>query len=67
MADNGRPNSLQASLAKAKAGRMSVDLTLARVELCGGVGYGERELLEKWVRATPRSSTSSRAPSRSSC
>ncbi len=50
MADNGRPNSLQASLAKAKAGRMSVDVTLACVELCGSVGYSEHELLEKWAR-----------------
>lgn len=50
MADNGRPNSLQASLAKAKAGRMSVDLTLACVELCGSAGYCEQELLEKWAR-----------------
>jgi acyl-CoA dehydrogenase len=50
MADNGRPNSLQASLAKAKAGRMVVDVTLACVELCGSVGYGEQELLEKWAR-----------------
>ncbi|MFI4990932.1 MAG: acyl-CoA dehydrogenase family protein [Solirubrobacterales bacterium] len=50
MADNGRPNSLQASLAKAKAGRMSVDVTLACVELCGSIGYSEQELLEKWAR-----------------
>jgi acyl-CoA dehydrogenase len=50
MADNGRPNSLQASMAKAKAGRTCVDVTLGCVELCGGVGYGESELLEKWAR-----------------
>jgi acyl-CoA dehydrogenase len=50
MADNGRPNSLQASMAKAKAGRMCVDVTLACVELCGSLGYGEGELLEKWAR-----------------
>src|SRR5262249_33898115 len=50
MADNGKPNSLQASMAKAKAGRTCVDVTLGCVELCGAVGYGENELLEKWAR-----------------
>jgi acyl-CoA dehydrogenase len=50
MADNNRPNSLQASMAKAKAGRTCVDVTLGCVELCGSVGYGEEELLEKWAR-----------------
>ena len=50
MADNGQPNSLQASMAKAKAGRMCVDVALRCVQLCGPVGYGETELLEKWAR-----------------
>ena len=50
MADNGKPNSLQASMAKAKAGRTCVDVALRCVELCGAVGYGEDELLEKWAR-----------------
>jgi acyl-CoA dehydrogenase len=50
MADNGRPNSLEASMAKAKAGRTCVDVALRCVELCGPVGYGETELLEKWAR-----------------
>ncbi|HEY6731562.1 MAG TPA: acyl-CoA dehydrogenase family protein [Solirubrobacterales bacterium] len=50
MADNSKPNSLQASMAKAKAGRTCVDVTLGCVELCGSVGYGEDELLEKWAR-----------------
>lgn len=50
MADNSRPNSLQASMAKAKAGRTGVDVTLGCVELCGAVGLGESELLEKWAR-----------------
>jgi acyl-CoA dehydrogenase len=50
MADNGRPNSLQASMAKAKAGRTCVDVTLGCVELCGTVGYAENDLLEKWAR-----------------
>jgi acyl-CoA dehydrogenase len=50
LADNNRPNSLQASMAKAKAGRMCTEVTLRCVELCGSVGYGEGELLEKWAR-----------------
>jgi acyl-CoA dehydrogenase len=50
MADNSKPNSLQASMAKAKAGRTCVEVTLGCVELCGSVGYGESELLEKWAR-----------------
>jgi len=50
MADNRKPNSLQASMAKAKAGRTCVDVTLGCVELCGAAGYGEDELLEKWSR-----------------
>jgi acyl-CoA dehydrogenase len=50
MADNGKPNSLQASMAKAKAGRTGTDIALRCVALCGSVGYGEGELLEKWAR-----------------
>jgi acyl-CoA dehydrogenase len=50
MADNGKPNALQASMAKAKAGRMVVDVTLRCCELCGGAGYAEDDLLEKWAR-----------------
>lgn len=50
MADNRRPNSLEASMAKAKAGRAGSDITLSCVELCATVGYEEHELLEKWAR-----------------
>jgi acyl-CoA dehydrogenase len=50
MADNSQPNSLQASLAKAKAGRTCVDVALKCVELAGSVGYTETSLLEKWSR-----------------
>jgi acyl-CoA dehydrogenase len=50
MADNRQPNSLQASLAKAKAGRTGTDVALRCVELCGSVGYSEADLLEKWAR-----------------
>ncbi len=50
MADNRIPNSLEASMAKAKAGRTAVEVTLKCVELCGVTGYRETELLEKWSR-----------------
>jgi acyl-CoA dehydrogenase len=50
MADNKQPNSLQASMAKAKAGRVGTDVALRCVALCGSIGYGEGELLEKWAR-----------------
>ena len=50
MADNGHPNSKEASMAKAKAGRVGNAITLRCVELCGSLGYSETELLEKWAR-----------------
>jgi acyl-CoA dehydrogenase len=50
MADNNQPNSLQASMAKAKAGRVGVEITLRCVELAGALGYSENSLLEKWAR-----------------
>jgi acyl-CoA dehydrogenase len=50
MADNRKPNSLQASMAKAKAGRTGTDIALRCLALAGSLGYGEGELLEKWAR-----------------
>lgn len=50
MADNKVPNSLQASMAKAKAGRVGTDVALRCVALCGASGLAETELLEKWSR-----------------
>ncbi len=50
MADNGVPNSIEASISKAKAGRVANAITLKCVELLGSVGYCEDELLEKWAR-----------------
>jgi acyl-CoA dehydrogenase len=50
MADNGKPNSLHASYAKAKAGRTAVDVALRCLALCGTVGLSEDDLLEKWAR-----------------
>ena len=50
MADNRKPNSREASIAKAKAGRIANEITLKCVELAASVGYNEAELLEKWAR-----------------
>jgi acyl-CoA dehydrogenase len=50
MADNRKPNSLEASYAKAKAGRSSVDIAMRCVKLAGSLGYTEELLLEKWAR-----------------
>lgn len=50
MADNKQPNSKEASIAKAKAGRVGNEITLKCVELAAAVGYNEDELLEKWAR-----------------
>jgi acyl-CoA dehydrogenase len=50
LADNKIPNSKEASIAKAKAGRVANEVTLKCVELCGALAYGEDELLEKWAR-----------------
>jgi acyl-CoA dehydrogenase len=50
MADNGQPNSMEASMAKAKAGRTGNAITLRCVELCGSLGYSDDSLLEKFAR-----------------
>ena len=50
MADNKQPNSREASISKAKAGRVCNEITLRCVELAAAVGYNEDELLEKWAR-----------------
>ena len=50
MADNRQPNSMEASMAKAKAGRVGVEITLRCVELASTLGYSETNLLEKWSR-----------------
>lgn len=49
-ADNKIPNSKEASMAKAKAGRVGSDITCKAVEMAGTAGYSEQSLLEKWAR-----------------
>lgn len=50
MADNKIANSLEASMAKAKAGRVANHITLTCLDLIGNLAYTEDELLEKWAR-----------------
>ncbi|MBO0880164.1 MAG: acyl-CoA dehydrogenase family protein [Mycobacterium sp.] len=49
-ADNKIPNSKEASMGKAKAGRVASDITCKAVEMAGTIGYSEETLLEKWAR-----------------
>ncbi len=50
MLDNGQRNSLEASMAKAKAGLAVTQITQKCVELMGPLGYSRKYLLEKWMR-----------------
>ncbi|ALG86443.1 acyl-CoA dehydrogenase family protein [Gordonia phthalatica] len=50
MADNKTPNSAEASMSKAKAGRMVTELTNKAVEIGSTAAFSETELLEKWAR-----------------
>lgn len=50
MLDNGERNSLEASMAKAKAGLAVTQITQKCVELMGPLGYSREMLLEKWMR-----------------
>jgi len=50
MMDQGLRNSLEASMAKAKAGLAVTQVTQKAVELLGPLGYSRKHLLEKWMR-----------------
>ncbi len=50
MADNKEPNSAEASMSKAKAGRTVTDITNKAVEVGATAGFSESMLLEKWAR-----------------
>jgi acyl-CoA dehydrogenase len=47
---NGMPNSLEASMCKAKAGRAGTLITQRAVELMGPLGYSRKYLFEKFMR-----------------
>ncbi len=48
--DHGLRNSLEASMAKQKAGRAATLVTQKCVELLGSIGYSRELLVEKWMR-----------------
>ncbi|MEN8181419.1 MAG: acyl-CoA dehydrogenase family protein [Myxococcota bacterium] len=50
MMSSGKPNSLEASMAKAKAGLAVTGITQKAVGILGPVGYSKKLLVEKWMR-----------------
>lgn len=50
MVDQGISNSLEASMAKAKAGKATTQITQKVVEILGPMGYDRTWLAEKWMR-----------------
>jgi acyl-CoA dehydrogenase len=50
MLDAGEHNSLEASMAKVKAGKVVTRITQKAVELLGPMGYSREWLAEKWMR-----------------
>ena len=50
MMNRGKPNNLEASMAKAKAGLAVTRITQKAVEILGPVGYSRKLLVEKWMR-----------------
>jgi acyl-CoA dehydrogenase len=50
MMTRGRPNNLEASMAKAKAGLAVTKITQKAVEWLGPRGYSKQLLVEKWMR-----------------
>lgn len=50
MADNRKPNPLEASMSKLRAGDVVTKITQRAVELMGPLGYSRDYLLEKWFR-----------------
>ena len=50
MMNKGKPNNLEASMAKAKAGLAVTKITQKAVQLLGPLGYSKKLLVEKWMR-----------------
>ncbi len=50
MMTRGKPNNLEASMAKAKAGLAVTRITQKAVEILGPAGYSKKLLVEKWMR-----------------
>jgi acyl-CoA dehydrogenase len=50
MADNKKPNALESSMSKVRAGDVVTRITQKAVEMMGPLGYSREFLLEKWFR-----------------
>jgi acyl-CoA dehydrogenase len=50
MADNKKPNALESSMSKVKAGDVTTRITQRTVEILGPLGYSREFLAEKWFR-----------------
>ena len=50
MMSQAKPNSLESSMAKTKAGLAVTRITQKAVEIMGPLGYSRKHLLEKWMR-----------------
>lgn len=50
MADNKQANNVEASMAKAKSGRMATLITQKCCDLLGPMGFSKKYLAEKWMR-----------------
>ena len=50
MADNKKPNGLESSMSKVKAGDVAGKITQKVVEILGPLGYSREFLAEKWMR-----------------
>jgi acyl-CoA dehydrogenase len=50
MADNKKPNALESSMCKVKAGDVTTKITQKAVEILGPLGYSCEFLVEKWFR-----------------
>lgn len=50
MLDEKQPNSSEASMSKAKGGRVAALITQKCCELLGPLGFSTKELVEKWMR-----------------
>jgi acyl-CoA dehydrogenase len=50
MMSQGKANSLEASMAKAKAGLAVTEITQRAVEILGPIGQSQKFLVEKWMR-----------------
>ena len=50
LADHGKPNNLESSICKAKAGSAVREITQGCIEILGPLGISREHLLEKWFR-----------------